>query len=148
MFARRRLLFVLALLVVFLAGCGGAPVSDLEDKREINMIVDTYLNAVFNGDYNTAKGCLHPDSPLQERLDMIFQQFAPIFADLHSSGYTLVADLDLLNINISGDTAVATVGTANFCYYHNIYDMDCEQNNDLYGSQIMFKKYAGKWYVY
>ncbi len=145
---RKYFLALFLVLALFLAGCGGTPVSELEDEKEINMIVDTYLNAAFNGDYNTAKGCLHPDSLLQERLDMIFQQFAPIFADLHSAGYTLMVDLDLLNINISGDTAVATVGTLNACYYHNIYDMDCVQNNDLYGSQIMFKKYAGKWYVY
>ncbi len=145
---RRVFLTLFLVLVLFLAGCGSTPVSELEDERQIKTVINTYFNAMLVGDYETARGCFHPDSPAQESFDITVQQLAPILADVQSMGCSLTASINLVNIDINGDTAIATIDTVDMCYYCNVYDTDCEQNNDLYGSQIILKRYAGKWYIY
>ena len=137
MFARRRLLFVLALLVVFLAGCGGVT-TPISDEAQIKDKIAQQSVAISTKNWDWAKSCCYPGSLAYLTTEQVESIVAP-----YSSLMTVQITTAIYSVNIEGNEATAIVNI----HLEVCYQGECTTNDTGLGTMTLIKS-GGKWYLY
>jgi hypothetical protein len=150
---RRVFLPTLTILVVFslgvvFSGCSGN-VSVL-DEREIEGVINRYINAIYSKQYNEAKACLYPGGPTDRNFDVVWNQTIASLSELERlyGCQTPVATMEITNITMSGDTAIARLGDVTICFVCTIIGPYCDTLSMYAGKEIPLRKYGGEWRIY
>jgi len=142
------LIVTLICLSIVIVGCGITNTNDLFAESDIEDIANRYFNAVLMGEFELAKSCIHPESPLRDSVDLTFQQLSSAIGEINSYGCSFTANIEFSGISITGETAIGTVDNLYVCVWCSLYDNGCQHNYNDKGMKILFKKYNGKWLVY
>ena len=94
----RRVLLLIVVGLVFLAGCSGFSLTP--EEVEIKALLDRYGNALLDGDYEGARNCLFPGGPHDQNFEMTFSRIQDILqAQPEYSGS--VCSLPLFGVEIA-----------------------------------------------
>ncbi len=138
MFARRRLLFVLALLVVFLAGCGGTA-TPISDETQIKNRIGQFYAAISAKNWELAKSYCYPGSEAY----LVTEQAEAIITSLpqYNNAIIWVAP-NIYSINIQGNEATVDLNIWTQVFYQGEYE---ELRQD---ARFILIKSGGEWYLY
>ncbi len=134
----KKLLPILALLTVFLAGCGSS-VTPISDETQIKNKIGQYYAAISAKNWDLAKSCCYPGSEAYlytEQAEVMFTSFPQ-----YNDAIIWVAPT-IYSIDIQGNEA-----TVELDIWVQIYSQGEYEEQTIPGSIILIKS-GGEWYLY
>jgi len=132
-------LFVLALLVVFLAGCGGSVTPSISDETQIKNRIGQYFAAISAKDWELAKSCCYPGS---EAYLYTEQAEATVTSLPQYDDAIIWVAAAIHSIDIRGNEA-----TVDLDIWEQIYSQGRYEEITVPGSVILIKS-GREWYLY
>jgi len=133
----KKLLLILVLLVIFLAGCGST-VTPISDETQIKNKIGQYCAAVSSKNWELAKSCCYPGSEAylvtEQTEDMVMS------SNLRDAIFWVAPAI--YSIDIQGNEATVELDIWVQIFYQGEYE---EQT--IPGSVILIKS-EGEWYCY
>lgn len=132
----KKLLPILALLVIFLAGCGVT--TPISDETQIRNKIGQYSMAISTKNWDLAKSCCYPGSSAYLTTEGIIAKLAT-----YPPSTIINFSLPIYSINIEGNEAMAIVGGGlEICYQGG-----CTTYGTGLGTMTLIKS-GGEWYLY
>ncbi|GEM_PF-1280154 len=136
----KKLLPILALLVIFLAGCGGVT-TPVSDETQIRNKIGQWSAAISAKNWELAKSCCYPGSPAYSTTEQLKATLAP-----YSSLYTIWVNTTVYSVNIEGNEATTIVNIhTEVCIVG--YQGGCITDDTGLGTMTLIKN-RGEWYLY
>ncbi len=133
----KKLLPILVLLAIFLAGCGGVT-TPVSDETQIRNKIGQYSMAMSTKNWELAKSCCYPGSSAYLATEGIIAKLVT-----YPPSTTINFSLPIYSIDIKGNEAIAIVGGGlEICYQG-----ECTTYSTGLGS-MTFIKSGGEWYFY